>query len=143
MLPVSSGSSSTDADISSLPKSSRVHTHLNAPNFSKPRSRRPGRLTSFPIDIKELGRDANFECNEEGIVCHARDNSYVALVPVKFGAPGFKRYRCASPMPLGVNLTSLTKVLRRFKDDNICNLVDSGVAEGGQHLSLSSSRSYA
>ena len=66
--------------------------------------------------------DANFECNEEGIVLQAMDNSHVALVSVKFSAPAFKRYRCDRPMPLGVNLTSLTKVLKCAKDDDICTL---------------------
>ena len=76
----------------------------------------------LPTAIKELVTDANFECNEEGIVLQAMDNSHVALVSVKFSAPAFKRYRCDRPMPLGVNLTSLTKVLRCAKDDDICTL---------------------
>ncbi|PPQ87881.1 hypothetical protein CVT25_000718 [Psilocybe cyanescens] len=49
-------------------------------------------------------------------------NSLVVLVPVNFCAPGFTRYRCDRPLPLGVNLTSLTKVLRCAKDDDICTL---------------------
>ncbi|EGN97665.1 hypothetical protein SERLA73DRAFT_184462 [Serpula lacrymans var. lacrymans S7.3] len=70
--------------------------------------------------IKELVTDANFECNEEGINLQAMDNSHVALVAVKLDAVGFKRYRCDRPMPLGVNLNSLTKVLKCAKDDDIC-----------------------
>ncbi|PPQ87173.1 hypothetical protein CVT25_014671 [Psilocybe cyanescens] len=81
-----------------------------------------GTLKKLLDAIKELVTDANFECNEEGIVLQAMDNSHVALVSVKFGAPGFTRYRCDRPMPLGVNLTSLTKVLRCAKDDDICTL---------------------
>ena len=50
------------------------------------------------------------------------DNSHVALVSVKFSAAAFKRYRCDRPMPLGVNLTSLNKVLKCAKDDDICTL---------------------
>ena len=50
------------------------------------------------------------------------DNSHVALVSVKFSAPAFKRYRCDRPMPLGVNLAALTKVLKCAKDDDICTL---------------------
>ena len=50
------------------------------------------------------------------------DNSHVALVSVKFSATAFKRYRCDRPMPLGVNLTSLNKVLKCAKDDDICTL---------------------
>ncbi|KIK40648.1 hypothetical protein CY34DRAFT_807008 [Suillus luteus UH-Slu-Lm8-n1] len=70
--------------------------------------------------IKELVTDANFECNEEGINLQAMDNSHVALVAVKLEATGFKKYRCDRPMPLGVNLNSLTKVLKCAKDDDIC-----------------------
>ncbi|KAF4622525.1 hypothetical protein D9613_009632 [Agrocybe pediades] len=81
-----------------------------------------GTLKKLLDAIKELVTDANFECNEEGIILQAMDNSHVALVSVKFGAPAFKRYRCDRPMPLGVNLTSLTKVLKCAKDDDICTL---------------------
>lgn len=72
--------------------------------------------------IKELVTDANFECNEEGLNLQAMDNSHVALVSVHLEAAGFKRYRCDRPMPLGVNLSSLTKVLKCAKDDDECTL---------------------
>jgi len=69
-----------------------------------------------------LVTDANFECNEEGIHLQAMDNSHVALVAVKLLASGFSKYRCDRPLPLGVNLSSLTKVLKCAKDDDICTL---------------------
>ncbi|KAI5116406.1 hypothetical protein M0805_006224 [Coniferiporia weirii] len=72
--------------------------------------------------IKELVTDANFECNEEGIKLQAMDNSHVALVAVLLQADGFVKYRCDRPMPLGVNLGSLTKVLKCAKDDDVCTL---------------------
>ncbi|PCH39017.1 proliferating cell nuclear antigen [Wolfiporia cocos MD-104 SS10] len=72
--------------------------------------------------IKELVADANFECNEEGVILQAMDNSHVALVAVKLLATGFKKYRCDRPLPLGVNLGSFTKVLRCAKDDDACIL---------------------
>jgi proliferating cell nuclear antigen len=50
------------------------------------------------------------------------DNSHVALVAVQLEASGFKKYRCDRPMPLGVNLSSLTKVLKCAKDDDLCTL---------------------
>jgi proliferating cell nuclear antigen len=50
------------------------------------------------------------------------DNSHVALVAVKLESAGFKKYRCDRPMPLGVNLNSLTKVMKCAKDDDICTL---------------------
>ncbi|GJE96300.1 proliferating cell nuclear antigen [Phanerochaete sordida] len=83
--------------------------------------------------IKELVADANFECNDEGINLQAMDNSHVALVSVKLNATGFKRYRCDRPMPLGVNLTSLTKVLKCAKDDDLCTL---SAADDADVLSL-------
>lgn len=46
------------------------------------------------------------------------DNSHVALVSVKLEPGGFDKYRCDRPMPLGVNLGSLTKVLKCAKDDD-------------------------
>jgi hypothetical protein len=50
------------------------------------------------------------------------DNSHVALVAVKLHADGFALYRCDRPIPLGVNLGSLTKVLKCAKDDDKCTL---------------------
>jgi proliferating cell nuclear antigen len=52
----------------------------------------------------------------------AMDNSHVALIAVKLDKDGFKSYRCDHPMPLGVNLTSLTKVLKCSKDDDLVTL---------------------
>ncbi|KAJ7367741.1 proliferating cell nuclear antigen, N-terminal domain-containing protein [Mycena albidolilacea] len=81
-----------------------------------------GTLKKLLDAIKELVTDANFECNEEGLNLQAMDNSHVALVSVHLEAAGFKRYRCDRPMPLGVNLSSLTKVLKCAKDDDECTL---------------------
>jgi len=93
--------------------------------------------------VKELVQEANFECNESGIVSkscfslfrgckdvticlvqnlQAMDNSHVALVAVKLNADGFALYRCDRPIPLGVNLGSLFKVLKCAKDDDRCTL---------------------
>ncbi|KAF7331618.1 Proliferating cell nuclear antigen [Mycena kentingensis (nom. inval.)] len=81
-----------------------------------------GTLKKLLDAIKELVTDANFECNEEGLNLQAMDNSHVALVSVKLEESGFKRYRCDRPMPLGVNLASLTKVLKCAKDDDECTI---------------------
>ena len=56
----------------------------------------------------------------------AMDNSHVALVAVHIKEEGFENYRCDRPMPLGVNLTSLTKVLKCAKDDDVCTLKAGG-----------------
>ena len=72
--------------------------------------------------IKDLVQDCNFDCNDSGIALQAMDNSHVALVAVKLQHQGFKKYRCDRPMPLGVNIASLTKVLKCAKDDDLCTL---------------------
>ncbi|KAL5519687.1 hypothetical protein ACEPAG_1347 [Sanghuangporus baumii] len=79
--------------------------------------------------IKELVTDANFECNEEGMKLQAMDNSHVALVAVSLEADGFSKYRCDRTMPLGVNLGSLTKVLKCAKDDDVVTLKASDDAD--------------
>ena len=50
------------------------------------------------------------------------DNSHVALVAVQLKSEGFSSYRCDRPVTLGVNLNSLTKVLKCAKDDDIVTL---------------------
>lgn len=104
---------------------------------------------SWHVAVKELVQDANFECNEGGIVSksclsfvdrkdvikffaqnlQAMDNSHVALVSVKLEADGFALYRCDRPIPLGVNVGSLTKVLKCAKDDDRCTLKASDDAD--------------
>ncbi len=61
------------------------------------------------------------------------DNSHVALVSVKLHCDGFALYRCDRPIPLGVNLGSLTKVLKCAKDDDKCTLK---ATDDGDVLSL-------
>lgn len=64
-----------------------------------------------------------FPCSHENIqALQAMDNSHVALVAVNLDAAGFDMYRCDRPMPLGVNLNSLTKVLKCAKDDDMVTL---------------------
>ncbi|KIM33003.1 hypothetical protein M408DRAFT_190504 [Serendipita vermifera MAFF 305830] len=71
-----------------------------------------------PLAIKDLVTDGNFECDEEGIRLQAMDNSHVALVAVNLKTEGFTEYRCDRPITLGVNIASLTKVLKCAKDDD-------------------------
>ncbi|CAD6579047.1 MAG: proliferating cell nuclear antigen [Tremellales sp. Tagirdzhanova-0007] len=72
--------------------------------------------------IKELVTDGNLDCTDEGIALQAMDNSHVALVSLKLIAEQFESYRCDRNMPLGVNLTSLTKILKCAKDNDVVTL---------------------
>ncbi|KAK7737410.1 proliferating cell nuclear antigen [Cytospora paraplurivora] len=72
--------------------------------------------------IKDLVQDCNFDCNDSGIALQAMDNSHVALVSMMLKADSFSPYRCDRNIALGVNLTSLTKVLRAAQNEDILTL---------------------
>lgn len=72
--------------------------------------------------IKDLVQDCNFDCNDSGIALQAMDNSHVALVSMMLKAEGFSPFRCDRNIALGVNLTSLTKVLRAAQNEDILTL---------------------
>lgn len=67
-------------------------------------------------------QDCNFDCNDSGIALQAMDNSHVALVSMMLKAESFAPYRCDRNLALGINLTSLTKVLRAAQGDDILTL---------------------
>jgi proliferating cell nuclear antigen len=72
--------------------------------------------------IKDLVQDCNFDCNDSGIALQAMDNSHVALVSMMLKAEAFSPFRCDRNIALGVNLTSLTKVLRAAQNEDILTL---------------------
>ncbi len=72
--------------------------------------------------IKDLVQDCNFDCNDSGIALQAMDNSHVALVSMILKAESFSPFRCDRNLALGINLTSLTKVLRAAQNEDILTL---------------------
>ncbi|KAK0729233.1 proliferating cell nuclear antigen, N-terminal domain-containing protein [Apiosordaria backusii] len=72
--------------------------------------------------IKDLVQDCNFDCNDSGIALQAMDNSHVALVSMMLKAESFSPFRCDRNIALGVNLTSLTKVLRAAGSEDVLTL---------------------
>jgi proliferating cell nuclear antigen len=68
--------------------------------------------------IKDLVQDCNFDCNDSGIALQAMDNSHVALVSMMLKSEAFEPYRCDRNIALGINLGSLTKVLRAAGNDD-------------------------
>lgn len=67
-------------------------------------------------------QDCNFDCNDSGIALQAMDNSHVALVSMMLKTETFSPFRCDRNIALGVNLTSLTKVLRAAQNEDILTL---------------------
>lgn len=62
--------------------------------------------------LKELVNEANFDCNSSGISLQAMDTTHVALATLMLKADGFENFRCDRNIPLGINLASLTKILK-------------------------------
>ncbi|KAI9755593.1 MAG: proliferating cell nuclear antigen [Lichina confinis] len=85
----------------------------------------PGRSSIWQLivdAIKDLVQDCNFDCNDSGIALQAMDNSHVALVSMMLKAESFSPYRCDRNLALGINLQSLTKVLRAAQNEDILTL---------------------
>ncbi|KAI9669747.1 MAG: proliferating cell nuclear antigen [Alyxoria varia] len=72
--------------------------------------------------VKDLVQDCNFDCNDSGIALQAMDNSHVALVSMLLSASAFSPFRCDRNIALGINLSSLTKVLRCAQPEDILTL---------------------
>lgn len=72
--------------------------------------------------IKDLVQDCNFDCNDSGIALQAMDNSHVALVSMMLKTESFSPYRCDRNIALGINLTSLTKVLKAAQSSDVLTL---------------------
>ncbi|KUM64035.1 hypothetical protein ACN42_g3073 [Penicillium freii] len=108
--------------------SSFFATHFKYPNTHKTIKMLEARLEQASLlkrvvdAIKDLVQDCNFDCNDSGIALQAMDNSHVALVSMLLRAEGFSPYRCDRNIALGINLLSLTKVLRAAQNEDILTL---------------------
>ena len=50
------------------------------------------------------------------------DSSHVSLIALKLNAEGFDRYRCDRNVSLGLNLTSLSKILKCAGNDDVVTM---------------------
>jgi len=72
--------------------------------------------------IKDLVTDANFDCSSAGVSLQAMDSSHVSLVALVLRSDGFQHYRCDRNISLGINLTSMAKILKCSGSDDIITL---------------------
>lgn len=72
--------------------------------------------------IKDFVPEANFICSREGISLQAMDTAHVALVSVFFSREAFESYVCNTDIPLGLNISSLTKTLKMAESDDSIHL---------------------
>lgn len=77
--------------------------------------------------FKDLITDANFEFSAGGMSLQSMDSTHVVLVMLLMRADGFEKYRCDRTMPIGVNLGTLSKVIKcAGNDDAITVRADDG-----------------
>ena len=72
--------------------------------------------------IKDLVTDGNIEVSETGMNLQAMDSSHVSLVALLLRADGFDHFRCDRNISLGINLSSMSKVLKCCNNDDIVTL---------------------
>jgi len=68
--------------------------------------------------VKDLVETGNFDCSAAGISLQAMDSSHVSLVSMLLRQDGFAHYRCDRNMTLGINVTSMTKILKCAANDD-------------------------
>jgi len=68
--------------------------------------------------IKDLVSEGNFECSGAGISLQAMDSSHVSLVSMLLRNNGFEHYQCDRNLTLGINLSSMSKILKCAANDD-------------------------
>ena len=83
--------------------------------------------------IKDLVTEANFECSSTGIQLQAMDSSHVSLVALLLRAEGFEPYRCDRAIQLGINMASMSKILKCSDNNDIITLK---AEDAGEHVTF-------
>lgn len=68
--------------------------------------------------MKDLVTETNFECSSSGIALQAMDSSHVSLISLLLRSDGFDKFQCHRPLSLGLNLGSMSKILRCAGNDD-------------------------
>ncbi|KAG1183762.1 hypothetical protein G6F46_011286 [Rhizopus delemar] len=79
-------------------------------------------LKSILETVREFVTECNLDCNDSGIALQATENYHVALFASMLRSYGFDPYRCDRNLPLGLNLTNLSKILKCARNDDILTL---------------------
>merc|ERR1712038_272875 len=72
-----------------------------------------GDLLKKEVDaMKDFCKDVNFDCSEKGLQVQSMDSSHVALVSLLLRESAFSEFKCDRPTSLGMNVDSLSKILK-------------------------------
>lgn len=72
--------------------------------------------------VKDLLNEATFDCSSTGMSLQAMDSSHVSLVSMLLRSDGFDAYRCDRNLSMGMNLTSMSKIIKCASNDDIITL---------------------
>lgn len=70
--------------------------------------------------LKDLVENANLDCANTGLSLQAMDTSHVSLCALLLRSDGFDHFRCDRNMSLGLNMSSMSKILKcAGNEDNV------------------------
>lgn len=72
--------------------------------------------------LKDIVTEASWDCTSAGLSLQAMDGSHVSLVQLTLRADGFESYRCDRNLAMGINMSSMSKILRCAGNDDIITL---------------------
>ena len=72
--------------------------------------------------VKDLLRQATWDCSDTGIQLQAMDTSHVSLVSINLSSEGFDKFGCERQLSMGMNLESMAKILRCSSKDDIVTI---------------------
>lgn len=68
--------------------------------------------------IKDLLNEGTWDCNSSGMSLQAMDSSHVSLVSLMLRSDGFDTFRCDRNLSMGINLSSMSKILKCAGNDD-------------------------
>nr|BAE47145.1 proliferating cell nuclear antigen [Polyandrocarpa misakiensis] len=72
--------------------------------------------------LKDIVTEATWDCTHAGLSLQAMDSSHVSLVQLTLRADGFENYRCDRNLAMGINMTSMSKILRCAGNDDVITM---------------------
>eukprot|EP00069_Balaena_mysticetus_P002319 bmy_16007T0 len=72
--------------------------------------------------LKDLINEACWDISSSGVNLQSMDSSHVSLVQLTLRSEGFDTYRCDRNLAMGVNLTSMSKILKCAGNEDIITL---------------------
>lgn len=71
-----------------------------------------GVLTNIVKCVSKLVKEVNLECNPEGLIMNSIDSSQVSMLLINIYGKRLHRYKCDQHVSLGLNLDSVSKILK-------------------------------